>query len=259
MKAFQFVRHNFARSMACLSVAGLSLSAQAGVLSGPISVTLTSPGGVTTDGGATVNPAAVLLSDTVTVANGIHANDGPGGFVDTNIGGFMLPGEFITFGGAGADITLRVAAGSQVDQGTTTALDDILSSGYLSAGANRARYVFAGLGITDEVITGFSVTGSGFTAPINLSSLIEFDANAPGTLSVYLDTMLFTPDIRGALFAGGNLTIDLLTRVCTANDPGCSITPPNPNPTPEPASLALVAVALAGALGARRRGRAGAK
>lgn len=232
------------------AVGVVAMSAQAGVLTGTVSALLTSPGGTTTNGGVTVITTPVLLTDAaVAVGDGIHANDGPGGIVDTNIGGFMLPGEFITFGGVNADISLRVAAGSQDDLGTPSALDDILTSGYLSSGANRARYVLSGLNIVGELITGFTVAASGFDLPTNLADLVGFDTATPGTITIFLDTMRFTPDARGAFFAGGNLTIDLQT--CTLGVPGCGT--PVVNPTPEPASLALVLAALAGSVPVWRR------
>jgi MYXO-CTERM domain-containing protein len=218
--------------LAIVAAASLvAMSAQAGILGDPITVTLNSPGGYTD--GTTTDTTPLLFSDSVAAAAGIHPGDG------SNIGGWMLSSEFITFGGASNDISLRVAAGA--DTG------GVLTSGYLGLGGAHARYDFSGLGIAGELITGFSVTGSGFSSPLNLSSLIHFDPNNPGSLSIDLDTMVFT-SVQGALFDGGNLTIDLLTCVV-----GRTCDPTPPNQTPEPASLALALGALAALSVCRRR------
>lgn len=228
----------------------VAMSAQAGVLTGTFSALLASPGGITSDGGATVNDTPLLVSDSnLAIGDGIHANDGPGGFVDTQIGAYMLAGEYITFGGADARIQLHVSAGSQEDRGTSDPMDDILMTGYLSSGADRARYVLSGLNIVGELITGFTVTGSGFDDPTNLADLIAFDASTPDTITIFLDTMKLTPSARGAFYAGGDLNISFQT--CIQSSPGCGL--PVVNPMPEPGSLALVAIALAGAPLWRRR------
>jgi hypothetical protein len=211
-----------------------ALSARAGVLSSPVTVMLNSPGGYTDGIGTDSTP--ISLSDTVATNLGIHPGDG------SQIGGFMLSSEFISFGGASNDISLRVAAGA--DTG------GVLTSGYLSLPGNHALYEFTGLDIANEIITGFSVLATGLQSPILATDYVHL--LSAHSLSIDLDTLIFAANPAGASLAGVDLVIDLQT--CIVGQANCGGVVP-PNPVPEPVSLALVLGALAILVAGQRRWR----
>lgn len=191
----------------------LAAPAQAALVS-PVSLSLFSPGGTTTNG-VDITPFSTL-TDSVDPALGVHPGDG------SAIGGFMLPSEYINF--SGNSILLRVAAGAPLAGGT-------LTSGYLGGGGAHARYQFDNLNVAGQTIIGYSML-----APTGVASGGQVVLNSTHSLSLWLDDLVFTPDARGESFAGGDFRIDLLTT---------PVTPPPDNGVPEPAGWMLVAAALA--------------
>lgn len=127
-------------------------SAQAANFSSPITVSLISPGGITSDG-VNINPDPLSLTQSLPPAGGSIV---PGGAGD--ISNFMLPGEFIKLNGT--SFVVRAAEGAS--NGTT---------GYLGAGGQHARYDFSGLSIAGQLITGVSYTLTDTAAPILAGSL----------------------------------------------------------------------------------------
>jgi len=195
-----------------LALAGLLAAPAQAALVSPLTLSLVSPGGVTTDG-VNILPF-VTLSDSVDPAVGIVAGDG------SNIGGFMLPGESIGF--LGNSIMLHVAAGAALANGD-------LTSGYLGAGGAHARYQFDDLQIAGQTIVGYTLSMLG------VASGGHVDLGGAHSLSLWLDDLVFAPNPLGESFAGGDFRIDLLTR---------PVVQPPDNGVPEPAGWALVAVAL---------------
>lgn len=178
----------------------------AGLTGDQVKLTLSSPGGIAGD------PTPVSLMDMATVGAGneIAAGDG------SNIGGFMLPGEFINLGAY--TIQLRIGTGAVNGQGQQY-------PGF----ANGAAYLFEDLDITGEVIVGASITAnSGFS---NFSagwlSLL-----GPNGVSLNIGDMLFTGG-QSDSNTFGLITITLQTR---PGDPG--------NNVPEPGGLLLALMAL---------------
>ena len=80
------------------------------VLTLPVAVTLSAPGGVVVD------PTPIDLASPATGFEGISAGDG------SDIGSFMLPGETIFFSDSNDSIFLRVAAGDDNDGTLTTGI-----------------------------------------------------------------------------------------------------------------------------------------
>jgi hypothetical protein len=199
----------------------LSTAARAD-LANDVSVTLWAPGGIIGD------PTSLSATQTATLASGIKAGDG--GAIGS---GWMLPGEQIVFAGNSIDIQLAAGAGDVGGPFTT---------GYLGSGGQHARYELDNLNITGQQIVGFAAyafdgyTTSGFTgilAPASPASYVNLvDAH---TLTVDLDTLIFTDRGNGGSNNFGDIRIDLLT-----------------TPVPEPAS-ALLLLAGAGLLALRRR------
>jgi hypothetical protein len=200
---------------ALLGLAGWSQAA--GLVGDAVQITLDSPNGITGD------TSPVNLVDMATVLSPgqeVAAGDG------SNVGSFMLPGEFIDFDAY--TITVRIGTGAVDTRGQFP--------GY---GAD-AVYLFEDLDIAGEIIIGASITAnSGFS---------NFDAAwlqmlGPDALSLALDTMLFSPGLPDAQ-TFGELTITLLTRVDENNH------------VPEPGSLLLAGLALAALrFGGRRAAR----
>jgi len=191
----------------------LAAPAQAALIS-PVSLSLFSPGGITTDG-VTVSPFTTLTQN-VDPAVGVAAGDG------SDIGGFMQSSEFISF--SGNSILLRVATGAALAGGA-------LTSGYLGAGGDHARYQFDNLQIAGQTIIGYSMA-----APTGVASGGQVVLNSTHSLSLWLDDLVFTPNALGQSYAGGDFRIDLLT---------APVNPPPDNGVPEPAGWLLVAAALA--------------
>jgi PEP-CTERM motif len=198
---------------------GLAWPAHA-VLTLPIALTLSAPGGVVAD------PTPIDLSSWATAFTGITAGDG------SDIGGFMLPDETIFFSDSSDSIFLRVAAGDDND-GT-------LTTGILGLAGTPASYTFSGLNVDGQIITGLNVYAfdgyatSGFTGVISGTAVTLVNAS---TVRFDLDSLVFKDRGGGSSAAYGEFRIDLIT-----------------TPIPEPGTWALFALGLAavGALRARR-------
>lgn len=120
-------------AMLTLSVTG---AAHAANYSGPLTVSLLAPGGITSDG-LNIDPTPLDLSQQLAPNGQILPGDGGA------IGGFMLSAEFIK--NIGTSFQIRVAEGAS--NGTT---------GYLGLGNQHARYQFDGLNISGAAITSLS-------------------------------------------------------------------------------------------------------
>ncbi len=208
--------------LAALCHAGMAQAALA--FSGPVTVSLIAPGGLTSDGGATV------LSDPIDVSQAVL----PGATISPETGGdigggFMLPSEFITLDGT--SILLRVAQGSS--DGTT---------GYLGTGGEHARYAFTGLNVAGEAISGLTFSavdfGGGITGVDNLASLPDaIRLTSPHSVVLELDQLHFVDRGNGESNNFANFRIDLQT-----------------TPVPEPSASWLMLTGLAGlGLAVRRR------
>jgi hypothetical protein len=196
-----------------LALAGL---AQAAVLNGDqVQITLSSPNGIAGDS------TPISLVDLKTVGAGPEIAVGDG----SNIGGFMLPGEFIDLNNL--SIQLRIGTGAVNLLGQQ-------NPGY----AAGAIYLFESLNVAGETIVGASITGnSGFS---NFSaSWLNF--LSPNSLSLDIGSMLFTGGAAD-IDTFGDITITLQTRPNGGND------------VPEPGALLLAFAALgAWRVGAGRR------
>lgn len=204
------------------------LSALALTFSGPVTVNLVAPGGLSSDGGTTLASGPISLSQITDASGRIRPGDGG------DVGGFMLPAESITL--SDTSILVRVAQGSS--DGTT---------GYLGSAGQHARYEFTGLDVAGMVITGLSFsaadnfgTGSG-TGLSNLPFLTAANAirlSSPSSVVLELDQLHFVDRGQGESNNFADFRLDL------------QITP-----IPEPVSIAL-GIAGLGAMAllrARRR------
>lgn len=214
-------------------IAALALGAVAvahASLSSPISVSLLAPGGYTTDGTpSNTDTTPISAIDSVTASQSITPGDG------SNIGAWMLATESISF--FGNSILLDIAAGA-ADANTGA-----LTTGYLGVTGEHARYVFASLDIAGSTITGFDGSFTGLSSPLALADFVTLiDAH---TLSVDLDSLIFTNPGTGQSNGLAQVTINLLTQSGGGNGNGGGT-------VPEPATPALVAVALLAGVGVRR-------
>jgi MYXO-CTERM domain-containing protein len=223
---------------ALLSLLSLG-AAQAATFSGPVTVSLIAPGGITSDG-VTISPDPLNLTQTL-APPGDTISPAVGG----DIGGFMLPSEFIQLNGT--TFVLRAAEGAS--NGTT---------GYLGAGGQHARYQFEGLSIAGQLITGLSYTLTDTAAPPtgtpggigtfvgvdNASALASFNfvrLDSPTRFEVDLDQIHFRD--RGA--GESNNFVDIRISFTTVA-------------VPEPSSAALGLFGVAAVVGLRARRRASA-
>jgi MYXO-CTERM domain-containing protein len=210
--------------------------AQAAAFSLPITVSLIAPGGITSDG-VNIDPTPLNLTQTLMPPTGT-ISPATGGA----IGGFMLPGDLShDYGGEQislGDASLRVTLGEGASNGTT---------GYLGAGGQHARYVFSGLDIVGELITGVSVkafdkfASSGFVGIDNLPAFTSASSVrllSPSSLELDLDTLHFADRHFGESVNHVDLAISFIT---------------TPVPEPSVEAMGLVGLATLGVALARRR------
>lgn len=195
-----------------VGIAGLALVlaglAQAAGLTGDqVKVSLNSPGGIAID------PTPVSLTTQVVVGAGVEIAAGD----SSDIGGFMLPGEWINLDAY--TIQVRLGTGAVDAQGRQ-------NPGY----AAGAEYLFEELDIAGEVIVGANITGnSGFS---NFSAgWLSF--LGPHSLSLDIGSMLFSGGLAD-IDTFGLITITLQTRPDNGGGPG----------VPEPSALLLSLLAL---------------
>lgn len=205
-------------SLALACLAALPGLAQAASFSGPVTVSLIAPGGTTTDG-ITLSGGPLNLSQSVAPAGQILPGDGG------DIGNFMLFSESITL--SGTSLLVRVA------QGATDG-----STGYLGSGGEHARYVFNGLDVAGQQITGLNFGlkdnfGAGSTVGAsNAAALLSGNAvklASAHSVVLELDQIRFAGRGLGESANFVDFRIDLQT-----------------TPVPEPASGALTLVGLVG-------------
>lgn len=174
------------------------LTAMAASFSGPVTVALVAPGGLTTDG-STLSFGPIDLSQTMGASGSITPGDGG------DVGGFLLPAESITL--SDTSILIRVAQGASDG-----------STGYLGAGGQHARYTFTGLDVAGMLITGlsYSVTddfGAGsFSGLANLPVLTAANAirlTSPSSLVLELDQIQFKDRGQGESNNFADFRIDL--------------------------------------------------
>jgi hypothetical protein len=207
-------RWTFLQSLAALLLSAIAAPAQA-ALADTVTVMLTAPGGTTAD------PLPVFASSPAPLATGIMPGDG------SDVGNWLLPSEWVSFDAPGEAILLHIAGGG------TDAFNRQIT-GYLGLGAEHARYEFTGLAVpAGFLISGFSATVSGLLAPATSTDFIHL--LSPSSLSVDLDSLVFSPVSGGESLAGADLRINLLSV-----------------PVPEPASWALMIAGMAAVPGLRR-------
>lgn len=214
------VRFGCAAAMALCA----ALPAQA-TLVDSVNVTLDAPGGIAGIG------VPINVSQAAPLATGIVPDP------LTNIGSYMLTGEFIKFNSSLDQVLMHIGAGAG------DSINNIpLTTGYLGSGGQHARYDFTGLGVSGATITGYQlVSVSGLLSPTLASDYIQL--TSPSSLSIYLDNLVFAPNALGDSFAGADLTIKLLSSPVVVGT------------VPEPATLALVLVGLGGIVTLRRASR----
>lgn len=182
--------------------------------------------------GTIIDPALILLSDTVTVTAATEIYGGLS--ANTNIGKFMYDPEFIDFQASAISLQVQCGGNNGVNGQPGSCI-----SGY----ASGAKYIFSDLNDSDGKITGFTVMQS---------HILNFDANwvtriDDHTISVALDTMQFEDQGNGESNNFGLLTINLIVTP--------DVRPPL-NEAPEPNSLALALVAALALAGVARNRKA---
>ena len=221
----------------------LATGAQASLVT-PVGVRLVAPGGNVVD----VTPTPVDVSATLATAGSVLD---PDGVLSPN----LLPLERIALDAPANSILLTVQQG-----------DESGGTGWLSSGADRARYVFSGLKLSDGAIGSFVLSGcdgyaascggaSGATSGVaaellDLDGIAGFDA-----LAFYLDNIKFLD--RGADMDNfADFRITFAKRDGGGGGDGGD--GGNGGDVPEPGTAALAALALGGLAALRRRRAAGA-
>jgi len=200
---------------AALAGLGASGAAQA-AFDGPVTISLFSPGGLVGDASNTIN-----TFDQVSGADGLKLSPGDG----SNIGGWMLSLEQISF--QGQSINLRIGVGAVLNEGLP---NEQWVTGYLGDSSAHARYQFNNLSLTGKTIVGLSITDkdgflstgfSGLQSPSTPSSYVHLLSG--NSFSVDLDSLVFKN--RGTGQSGGyaDISIQLITQA-----------------VPEPASAVLL-------------------
>lgn len=206
-----------------LSVAGL---AQAASFSGPVTVSLMAPGGITSDG-VTIDTTPLALTQSVPPDSAILPGVG-------EVGGFMLPLESIRFDGT--SILVRVSQGAS--NGTT---------GYLGLGGQHARYEFSNLNVAGQVISGMSYSladnfgvgpGTGLNNGAALISSGVVKLTSPHSVVLELDQLQFRDRGLGESNNFADFRIDLQVTAV---------------PEPATGAMALLGLVMLGA--ATRRAR----
>lgn len=189
-----------------LTLALATLAAQAVGIAGDVTVQLLAPGG-TASGGS----GPIALSQTVAfadLATGVEASN-LGGSGD--VSNYMVDNERIFF--SDTMILMRVGVGD--------ATGGVLTTGYLGAGGEHARYHFDGIVFTGRVITnllvyaydGFATSGpasaSGLLSPADPLVLVhQVDADS---IAFDLDTLVLKQRFGGDSDNYAEFRIDVIT------------------------------------------------
>lgn len=192
-----FTRH-LALLVAALTI-GASGALHAASFAQPVNVTLSAPGGLTSDGVEIVEPGPITVSDMLAPGDLLVPGDG------SDIGDFMLPRESIEL--RDTSILVRIAQGASDG-----------STGYLGAGGLPASYTFAGLEVSGQQITGFSLSfgdnfsPSGFVGIGNLPALFGtgwISLTSAHSLQLNLDALRFRDRGQGESNNFADIRIDL--------------------------------------------------
>jgi hypothetical protein len=201
------IRTGLQLALACGTL--LAAASAHAVLAGDVTVTLSAPGGATSNGGGFVDITPISLVQSV--APSAVINNVNGG----NVGAFMLDGEFIQF--VGNSIELQIAAGSE-----SAGPPVVFTTGLLGSNGTHATYQFDNLSISGTAIVGvvaysfdgFTTTGtSGLISPASAASFVH--SIDPASVSVDLDTLVFAARTAGKIGNGAynfvDVRIDLIT------------------------------------------------